>query len=412
MRFETVNETIAHYRVLNMDTEIDLDASYQRGNVWSLEQKSKLVSSILSRYCISNILHRSVKNQNKTVREIIDGRQRLSAIFSYRKDEFRLVKCADVVIDGVTYEIDKKLFSELDEVVKRYFDSYKISSTEFCECTEEEIREQFRRTNNGSVMHPAEKRYAMLGCISDVTHSLINHDFVKKLFMKSKRDKIIFAERMIYLELHDGNITQSLKASVLEDMHRLHRQEKKDNIIQNVWDVLDNFSKVFSTSTEQFLRTIKQFGHSVGLFILIREYGDLLVDTKQFFNCYVDYCTQEDTLRVEAGLDLKKNATGDKVKTVKELKIMKDFFEKSIAEGKISLKDSKRVFGDTQVKELLKKSAGICSGCGANIAETPYHADHKIPWSKGGETNVDNGQILCVECNLKKSDKQLELAIS
>lgn len=409
MRFETTNEPISNYRLLNEDREIDLNAPYQRGNAWSPEQKSKLVSSILSRYCISNILYRNVKSPNKTVREIIDGKQRLNAIFSYRKNEFKLIKCADVVIEDVSYQIENKLFSELDEPVRRHFDSYKVATTEFVEATEDEIREQFRRTNNGSVMHPAEKRFALLGCISDVTDTIINNDFIKKLFTKSKRDKIVFAERMIYLHLNGGVITHSLKQSVFEEMHRLHRMDKKEDIIKDVLGVFDNFNKIFSTASEQTVRTIKQFGHSVGLFLLVREYGDFFVDPKQFLNWYVDYCAQEDTLRVLAGLDLKKNATGDKIKTVKELKIMKDFFEKCLEEGQISLKDTQRFFNDSQKKELLKKANGVCVGCGASLPETTYHADHITPWSKGGETDVENGQILCVDCNLKKSNKQLEL---
>ncbi|MBQ2812594.1 MAG: HNH endonuclease, partial [Clostridia bacterium] len=31
-------------------------------------------------------------------------------------------------------------------------------------------------------------------------------------------------------------------------------------------------------------------------------------------------------------------------------------------------------------------------------------ADHIIPWSKGGHTTLDNGQMLCRMHNLKKSD--------
>lgn len=33
------------------------------------------------------------------------------------------------------------------------------------------------------------------------------------------------------------------------------------------------------------------------------------------------------------------------------------------------------------------------------------HTDHKIPRAKGGKADLDNGQILCRECNLEKSDK-------
>lgn len=411
MRFEIGTESIHNFRLLNMDNELDLNAPYQRGNVWSQQQNSDLISSILDGFFIMNISYRKVLNKNKSkkVKEIVDGKQRLSAILSYKNDEFRLSKCGDITIDGNTYQIDKKFYSDLDDVVKQQFESYKIATTEYFDATEEEIREQFRRTNNGSEMKPAEKRYSMLGCVSDATHILINHDFVKKLFTKSKRDKIVFVERMIYLHLNNGFITHALKQPVFAEMHKLHRNGQKEVIVENISNVFDKLYKIFFTTNPQFIKSIKQFGHSIGLFVLIREYGTRLVDNKQFLNCYLDYCNQEDELRVTAGLDLRKNAIGDRTKTTDELKIMKDFFEKYIEEDKIVLKDSQRVFRDSQVKELLKEAAGVCAGCGANIIETPYHADHKIPHSKGGKTDVENGQILCVDCNLKKSDKQLEL---
>ena len=48
-----------------------------------------------------------------------------------------------------------------------------------------------------------------------------------------------------------------------------------------------------------------------------------------------------------------------------------------------------------------------CCACGASPAKDPsveLHIDHVIPWSKGGETKIDNLQTLCSKCNLGKSD--------
>lgn len=48
-----------------------------------------------------------------------------------------------------------------------------------------------------------------------------------------------------------------------------------------------------------------------------------------------------------------------------------------------------------------------CCHCGASPANSPgviLHIDHIIPWSKGGETTIDNLQTLCNKCNLGKSD--------
>ena len=48
-----------------------------------------------------------------------------------------------------------------------------------------------------------------------------------------------------------------------------------------------------------------------------------------------------------------------------------------------------------------------CCVCGASPAKDPsveLQVDHIIPWSRGGETVLENLQTLCARCNLGKSD--------
>ena len=63
------------------------------------------------------------------------------------------------------------------------------------------------------------------------------------------------------------------------------------------------------------------------------------------------------------------------------------------------------------VKANLEKNNGIiqCELCGKQIYSIgECHFDHITPYAKGGASTLDNCQILCVECNLKKSDKELK----
>uniref|UniRef100_A0AAT9JGI4 ORF66 n=1 Tax=Nitrosopumilaceae spindle-shaped virus TaxID=3065433 RepID=A0AAT9JGI4_9VIRU len=43
-----------------------------------------------------------------------------------------------------------------------------------------------------------------------------------------------------------------------------------------------------------------------------------------------------------------------------------------------------------------------CNECGASKEETTLEIDHIIPWSKGGQTHIDNLQVLCKKCNRSK----------
>lgn len=57
--------------------------------------------------------------------------------------------------------------------------------------------------------------------------------------------------------------------------------------------------------------------------------------------------------------------------------------------------------------KVLARDNFKCCACGASPAKDPsveLHVDHIIPWSKGGETVLENLQTLCSTCNLGKND--------
>lgn len=67
-----------------------------------------------------------------------------------------------------------------------------------------------------------------------------------------------------------------------------------------------------------------------------------------------------------------------------------------------------RAFTDSQRREVYEIQNGVCPKC--EVANNSYkieemHADHKVPWSKGGKTEISNCQMLCREHNLEKSNK-------
>lgn len=56
-----------------------------------------------------------------------------------------------------------------------------------------------------------------------------------------------------------------------------------------------------------------------------------------------------------------------------------------------------------KVKDFVfKRDNGCCVNCGS---QNDIHFDHIIPHSKGGSNTVENIQILCATCNLKKGAK-------
>ena len=58
----------------------------------------------------------------------------------------------------------------------------------------------------------------------------------------------------------------------------------------------------------------------------------------------------------------------------------------------------------------LEKNNGQlkCALCGKNlVSKSECHFDHILAYAKGGKSTLDNCQILCTDCNLSKSDKDM-----
>lgn len=68
-----------------------------------------------------------------------------------------------------------------------------------------------------------------------------------------------------------------------------------------------------------------------------------------------------------------------------------------------------RSFTESQRRSLYERQEGFCPACLRDGVDQRYEfeamqADHITPWSEGGHTTIENGQMLCKMHNRKKSD--------
>jgi hypothetical protein len=63
-----------------------------------------------------------------------------------------------------------------------------------------------------------------------------------------------------------------------------------------------------------------------------------------------------------------------------------------------------RAFTDSQKRAAFERQDGICPKCQGKFEISQMEADHITPWSKGGKTIPENCQMLCKDCNRRKSD--------
>lgn len=115
LRRDTNTITIASFWENYLLDKYDFDPPYQRQSVWTEEKQSFLIDSILRNFPIPPIfLHQKIDNQTgKTRYELIDGKQRLTALVKFINGE---IACSSELADEGDEgdEIAGKYFNDLD----------------------------------------------------------------------------------------------------------------------------------------------------------------------------------------------------------------------------------------------------------------------------------------------------------
>jgi hypothetical protein len=93
--------------------------------------------------------------------------------------------------------------------------------------------------------------------------------------------------------------------------------------------------------------------------------------------------------------------TSDREKLKKRFEIWKNKLEEIVGEPK----EERRNFSFQEKENFLKKNS-TCVICGQKILDIDdAELDHKIPFSKGGKTEIENAQLTHRFCNRHKLNK-------
>jgi hypothetical protein len=126
---------------------LSLNPAFQRRSVWSPTAKSYLMDTILRGKPIPKIFIRQILNPTTktSIREVVDGQQRLRTILSFIKDGFIVSKSHNPEHGG-------KLFSQLDPEVQTQILSFELSVDLLVNLPNSEILDIFGRLNSYAVV--------------------------------------------------------------------------------------------------------------------------------------------------------------------------------------------------------------------------------------------------------------------
>jgi len=177
----------------NARHELKLAPGFQRRKVWTLKGKSFLIDSILRGMPLPQFFIREtvLPKEKRTVREVVDGQQRLSTILSFIEGGF-------TVLPIHNREFASLKFEELAEEVQRRFLFYPLSVNVLEGADDADVLEIFARLNSYTEpLNQQEKlnaRYvgAFKGSIDELARQHLNywrrHEILSERFIARMRD--------------------------------------------------------------------------------------------------------------------------------------------------------------------------------------------------------------------------------
>lgn len=420
----TINMSGDRIKKLFDRDQLDLNPWFQRGDVWSNDQRAKLVDSFLSRTPIPAVyLELYKKEKGFEFYRVIDGKQRLTSLTDFIKNEFSISyegQPEDCVWKG------KKWSGEL--LLQDTFEAREIPVIilDTNNCTDEErdaIEEYvFQRWNDQSSLTYAELRHSIKGVLNDMIENKVLPIFMEKYPILAKDNK-----RMVVNEIIERILFRAYCSEEITHNHPKHRDlvkfhkstldtERLERVIREIEWGLRMISK--NNKITESKRTISAV-HKIDLILLavdfLRQYGKTRCETEfpKFLNHFVETVVKHKKLlkgaegEEEFAFMNKFNELFEKYRggVNGSNKYRHEFWAKEfmITSSSMSKLDEKRFFTDEEKELVWIEQDGKCAICEEKTPLKGSQGDHKEEWILGNQTNLDNLQVLCPDCHQRKT---------
>ena len=355
----SIREVVVDYKdsaeegVVAYGGRLDVRPKYQREFVYTGKQRDAVLETVKNGFPL-NVMYWVKTDQGNF--EVLDGQQRTISIGQYVNGDFSL---------------NDRFFHNLTDEEQNQILDYELMIY-FCEGTDKERLDWFRIINiagekltdqelrnavyTGSWLSDAKLKFSKTNCVAYLLAndggSLIKGSPIRQEYLETALSWINNGEVADYMAKH-----------------------QHDPNADELWSYFQNVIEWVRKTFPNYRKEMK--GVSFG--ILYNKFKDKEFDAKKLEKEITELMQDEDVT--------KKSGIYEYVLTRNEKYL------------------NIRAFTDKQKREAYEKQKGICPKCKEHFELNEMEADHIKPWHEGGKTIEENCQMLCKECNRRKSGK-------
>jgi Protein of unknown function DUF262/HNH endonuclease len=407
---------------------------YQRGSVWTVDQQRRLVDSLFRQYPLPLIylhhIHNEVGGFSRDGLDVIDGQQRINALFRFSEGGLKLFDPAKdaaiarfpAFIKDQTCEWGGRTFDELTPELRKRFLDTPLSIVYIRTDVANEARDLFIRLQAGLPLNAQEKRDAWPGKFTDFVLKMggkpeldkyPGHDFFAKA-MKTKPNgrgevrQLTAQMLMLFMTRRKDGIFCTTRREAVDDFYYQHLDFDFDS------DDAKRFDKLLTILTDglSVLKRKKIQSHeAISLLLLADSLLDdyapgWQLDIAEAFDAFREklaagsatkWQTQPDEYWLRYGLLARTNS--DRAEVIERRHAF--FVSKMLEKLKPKAKDPLRGFGTVERELIFYRDLKMCQVCEQAVAWSDGEIHHVVEHHLGGPTQLSNGALVHKLCHPK-----------
>lgn len=306
--FDSRTYSISDFLEWEKNKQLELNPYFQRRSVWNDNARSYLMDTIIRGLPIPKVFIRQKINvlTRNSVREVVDGQQRLRTILSFLNDGFTISKNHNSKYGGLYFS----QLSQFDDDIQTSILNYEISVDLLVNMPDQKVLDVFSRLNSYSVVLNEQEK---INANHFGPFKLLADCLSKKYYQFWINNKVLTEKKC--LRMDDVNLTADLLIAMCEGI----KEKKKIKFYYDLYerrfvfdarDLENRFDSVMSVIQDMFLNELRDsefkrvhLFYSLFTAIYHIKYGLKNLDIEPSAQVEVDYSNPSVLLRIRHRLE-------------------------------------------------------------------------------------------------------------